>query len=81
MRIKFKGRPKNGAEEKAYCPKCKSKDLNFMPWLGLIYECRKCGWRGPVVVHKVVRKKAVSKKITSKRATKGTTRTTRNRKV
>lgn len=34
------------------CPKCKSRYLNFMPWLGLIYECRKCGWRGPLVITK-----------------------------
>jgi DNA-directed RNA polymerase subunit RPC12/RpoP len=32
------------------CPKCKSKNLNFLPWLGYIYECRDCGYRGPVAV-------------------------------
>jgi len=50
MRKKSKKIKKVG--EKVHCPKCKSKDLNFMPWLGLIYECRNCGWRGPVVVRK-----------------------------
>ncbi|MEK6909862.1 MAG: hypothetical protein AABW61_02165 [Candidatus Aenigmatarchaeota archaeon] len=34
------------------CPKCRSKDLNFLPWLGLIYECRKCGLRTPVTITK-----------------------------
>lgn len=32
------------------CPKCKSKDMNFLPWLGMIYECRNCGYRGPIAV-------------------------------
>ena len=32
------------------CPKCGSKDLKLLPWLGMIYECKKCGWRGVLVV-------------------------------
>lgn len=32
------------------CPKCGSSDLDFKPFLGLIYVCRKCGWSGPLVV-------------------------------
>jgi len=32
------------------CPNCGSIDLNFKPWLGLVYTCRKCGWQGTVVV-------------------------------
>ncbi len=33
-----------------FCPKCGSKNLNYLPWLGEIYECRDCGYRGPLVV-------------------------------
>jgi uncharacterized metal-binding protein (TIGR02443 family) len=36
------------------CPKCKSLDI-FL-WLGgnagIIYECKNCGYRGPVVLEK-----------------------------
>ncbi|MFQ6010317.1 MAG: MGMT family protein [Candidatus Aenigmatarchaeota archaeon] len=33
------------------CPNCrKSKFLVYKPWLGLIWECRKCGYRGPLVI-------------------------------
>jgi len=34
------------------CPKCKSENLNFLPWLGMIYECKDCGYRGPLVIEK-----------------------------
>ena len=33
------------------CPNCRrSKFLIYKPWLGLIWECRKCGYRGPLVI-------------------------------
>jgi C4-type Zn-finger protein len=32
------------------CPKCGGKNLNFLPWLGMIYECRKCHYRGPLTI-------------------------------
>jgi len=32
------------------CPKCKSEDLEYVPWLGQIWICKKCGYKGPVVV-------------------------------
>jgi len=32
------------------CPHCNSKDLNFKPFLGLIYVCRDCGWQGTMAV-------------------------------
>jgi len=39
-------------KEKIVCPKCGSKNLNFLPWLGLFYECRDCGWRGVLAIKK-----------------------------
>ena len=33
-----------------YCPKCGSKNLNYMPWLGELYECRDCSYKGPLVI-------------------------------
>ena len=32
------------------CPMCGSKNLKYMPWLGEIYECKDCGFRGSFVV-------------------------------
>jgi phenylalanyl-tRNA synthetase beta chain len=32
------------------CPKCKNKDLIFLPWLGNIYECHNCGFRSNFVI-------------------------------
>jgi DNA-directed RNA polymerase subunit RPC12/RpoP len=32
------------------CPKCGSENLNYEPWLGEIYECRDCGYRGVLVI-------------------------------
>ncbi len=37
---------------KKICPKCKSENLNFKPWLGMMYECRKCGWQGALALEK-----------------------------
>jgi len=33
-----------------FCPMCGSKNLNYMPWLGEIYVCRDCGYRGALIV-------------------------------
>jgi DNA-directed RNA polymerase subunit M/transcription elongation factor TFIIS len=33
-----------------FCPKCGSENLNYEPWLGEIYECRNCGYRGVLVI-------------------------------
>ena len=30
------------------CPKCKSEDIIYLPWIGQLWECKKCGYRGPV---------------------------------
>ena len=32
------------------CPNCKNKEFNYYPYLGQIFECRKCGYRGPLVL-------------------------------
>lgn len=37
------------------CPKCK-KELNYLPWLGQIWECRYCGYRGVLAVEDLERK-------------------------
>ncbi|MEM5793719.1 MAG: hypothetical protein QXS48_04395 [Candidatus Aenigmatarchaeota archaeon] len=34
------------------CAICRSKDLNYLPWLGQVYECRNCGYRGPLFIEK-----------------------------
>ena len=39
------------------CPKCKSKHLKYLPWLGEIYECKKCGYRGPLTLEKLTKRK------------------------
>ncbi len=33
-----------------FCPRCGSKNMNYMPWLGEIYTCRDCGYRGALIV-------------------------------
>jgi predicted HNH restriction endonuclease len=33
-----------------FCSRCRSKNLNYTPWLGEIYVCRECGYKGAVVV-------------------------------
>lgn len=35
---------------KLKCPICKSDKLNYMPWLGQIYKCRKCNYQGPLII-------------------------------
>ena len=30
------------------CPKCGNERANFIPWLGIMWECKKCGYRGPL---------------------------------
>lgn len=43
---------KKGSEPKKrlLCPARKSDHVNYLPWLGQIYDCPKCGWRGPLVI-------------------------------
>lgn len=32
------------------CSNCKKKDtLTYLPWLGQIYECSNCGYRGVLI--------------------------------
>ncbi len=38
-----------------YCPRCGNKGMNFLPWLGTIYECTNCGYRGPLALGKIER--------------------------
>jgi O-6-methylguanine DNA methyltransferase len=30
------------------CPKCKKESLNYIPWLGQLWQCNNCNYRGPV---------------------------------
>lgn len=32
------------------CPNCKSNNISFDPWMGQMWTCRKCNYRGPLVV-------------------------------
>ena len=32
------------------CPKCRSEDITYLPWIGQLWECKKCGYRGPLVL-------------------------------
>lgn len=32
------------------CPKCGSKEIKYLPWLGEIYECKDCGYQGALIV-------------------------------
>ncbi|MEM5772803.1 MAG: hypothetical protein QXL86_01070 [Candidatus Aenigmatarchaeota archaeon] len=40
------------------CPNCKSRNIKFMPWLGMIYECKDCGYRGPIAIKKKTKSQA-----------------------
>lgn len=33
---------------KISCPNCGSNNITFNPWLGQIWTCQHCGYRGPV---------------------------------
>ena len=33
-----------------FCPRCGSKNLNYTPWLGEMYICRDCSYRGALIV-------------------------------
>ncbi|MBU5558058.1 MAG: MGMT family protein [Candidatus Aenigmatarchaeota archaeon] len=37
------------------CPKCKQQTLLYMPWLGQIWDCKNCGYRGPLVIEMTAR--------------------------
>ncbi|MFQ6020873.1 MAG: hypothetical protein ACE5J4_02530 [Candidatus Aenigmatarchaeota archaeon] len=32
------------------CPKCKSKNIKYIPWLGQMWRCPQCNYQGPLVV-------------------------------
>jgi hypothetical protein len=34
--------------KKKVCPQCGSENLTFNPWLGQIWTCQHCGYRGPL---------------------------------
>lgn len=44
------------------CPKCRKEQLLYKPWLGQIWECRSCGYRGPLFLEKGKGSKKVLKK-------------------
>jgi hypothetical protein len=35
-------------KSKLTCPKCGSDNLSYNPWLGQIWTCQRCNYRGPV---------------------------------
>jgi len=34
--------------KKKICPQCGSDNITFNPWLGQIWTCQHCGYRGPL---------------------------------
>ena len=32
------------------CPRCGSESLEYQPWLGEIYQCKDCGYRGSFII-------------------------------
>ncbi len=34
------------------CPRCRSDDIVLVPWKGMIYQCKNCGYMGPLVLEK-----------------------------
>lgn len=34
--------------KKKTCPQCGSENITFNPWLGQIWTCQHCGYRGPI---------------------------------
>ncbi|HLC59021.1 MAG TPA: hypothetical protein VJH34_00680 [archaeon] len=40
--------------------------MKFMPWLGMIYECIDCGYRGPLAVSKIEKVKKIGIKKSKK---------------
>jgi transposase-like protein len=34
--------------KKKMCPQCGSENITFNPWLGQIWTCQHCGYRGPI---------------------------------
>jgi len=37
------------------CPKCESNNLNYLPWLGQIWQCNNCGYRGAIVANDFIK--------------------------
>ncbi|MFH1229495.1 MAG: hypothetical protein V1678_03665 [Candidatus Aenigmatarchaeota archaeon] len=35
-------------KKKILCPKCGSENMTYNPWLGQIWSCQHCNYRGPV---------------------------------
>lgn len=44
------------------CPICKSKELDYMVWLGQKYRCRKCKWFGVLALEEDKQKSKIKKK-------------------
>jgi len=40
------------------CPQCGSPNIVSLFWLGDIYECRNCGYRGPIVIKRLRRSRS-----------------------
>jgi len=49
-----------------FCPRCGSKNLNYTPWLGEIYVCRACGYKGALVVEDGEIAEAIAKEFETK---------------
>lgn len=32
------------------CPRCRKQTLIYLPWLGQIWDCKNCGYRGPLAI-------------------------------
>jgi len=32
------------------CPLCKSDSINYQPWIGQMWVCQNCGYRGPIII-------------------------------
>lgn len=37
------------------CPRCKSADLLYLPWLGQLWSCRGCSYKGPLYIESAQR--------------------------
>ena len=45
-----------------FCPRCGSKDLKYMPWLGEIYSCKDCNYQGALIIENGEIAEAIRKK-------------------
>ena len=54
------------------CPNCRRNRLNYLPWLGSMYECGNCGFRTPIALSDPRKDKpTVEKKRKVKKVRKG----------